>query len=268
MKLSFSTVGCPQWTWSEILSAASDLGYDGLEIRGLGDDLYLPDNKFFKPERLEQTAKDLAARKIGLACLASDIFLQDASIDAVSALRAYIKLAAALKARCIRVLGDAWAEPGENVDDELVRSRLCQLAPDAQDSGVMLLVESNGVFAESARLRALLDGVGSASVAALWDVNHPVRFFNERVEETYENIGRYVHHVHIKDSEFDGGKLKYKMLGYGTLPIKEALTLLKRGGYSEFLSLEWTKRWNEDLEDAGIVFGHYVYEMKKMLRSL
>ena len=35
MKLAFSTLGCPGWMWRDILSAAADLGYDGIEMRGL-----------------------------------------------------------------------------------------------------------------------------------------------------------------------------------------------------------------------------------------
>ena len=36
MKLAFSTVGCPDFQWSEIYSMAKDLGFDGIEVRGLG----------------------------------------------------------------------------------------------------------------------------------------------------------------------------------------------------------------------------------------
>ena len=37
MKLSFSTLGCPRWTLKEIVATAKDLGFDGVEIRGIGD---------------------------------------------------------------------------------------------------------------------------------------------------------------------------------------------------------------------------------------
>ena len=36
MKLSFSTLGCPEWSWNEILATAKDMGFDGIEIRGVG----------------------------------------------------------------------------------------------------------------------------------------------------------------------------------------------------------------------------------------
>ena len=39
MKISFSTLGCPRWSWREILATACDLGYGGVEVRGVGNDI-------------------------------------------------------------------------------------------------------------------------------------------------------------------------------------------------------------------------------------
>jgi len=35
MKLAFSTIGCPEWSWNEIMEAAIDMRIDGIEIRGV-----------------------------------------------------------------------------------------------------------------------------------------------------------------------------------------------------------------------------------------
>ena len=40
MKLSFSTLACHDFEWSDIYSMAKDLGFDGIEVRGLGDDIF------------------------------------------------------------------------------------------------------------------------------------------------------------------------------------------------------------------------------------
>ena len=34
MKIAFSTLACPDWSWQDITSAAKDFGYDGVEVRG------------------------------------------------------------------------------------------------------------------------------------------------------------------------------------------------------------------------------------------
>ncbi len=264
MKLCFSTVGCPGWTWPEIVAAASDLGYDGIEPRGIGEDLFLPEAKPFAPEQLDKTRAGLLAAGLSIPCLGSDLVLCDPARDVRAGLTSYLALAQGLGAPTIRVLGDAWGEPGPDVDAGLVRERLQALAPQAAAAGITLLVETNGHFADSTVLRRLLDEVHSPAVAALWDINHPVRNFGEPAEKTWETLGGYIRHVHLKDSRMENGKLAYKMLGYGDLPVPQALRLLKRDGFEGYLSLEWVKRWNMELEDAGIVFAHFVYQARKM----
>ena len=39
MKLCFSTIGCPDWRFGDIVSAAKDLGYSAIEIRGIGGEI-------------------------------------------------------------------------------------------------------------------------------------------------------------------------------------------------------------------------------------
>ena len=36
MKISFSTLACPDFSWTEIYSMAKDVGFNGIEIRGIG----------------------------------------------------------------------------------------------------------------------------------------------------------------------------------------------------------------------------------------
>ena len=40
MKISFSTLACPDYTWTDIYSMAKDLQFNGIEVRGLGDDIF------------------------------------------------------------------------------------------------------------------------------------------------------------------------------------------------------------------------------------
>lgn len=264
MKLCFSTLGCPNWSLGEIISAAKDLNYQGIELRGAGEDLLIPDARMFSPENIERTSRGLAKAGVEIACLSSDCRLNREDGDSVGMAKRYVALARQLGAKYVRVMGDDWVEPGDGVNDRTVLTRLMELAPGAEAAGVTLLLESNGVFARSERLRDLLKSVDSPFVRALWDVNHPVRNYGESAEETWDHIGPYVRHVHLKDSAVENGRVRYKMLGYGTLPLKGVMKALKHGGYGGYLSLEWVKRWNEELEDAGIVFSHFAWMARKM----
>ncbi|HZY72206.1 MAG TPA: hypothetical protein VFE22_03770, partial [Edaphobacter sp.] len=41
MKTSFSTLACPDWNFSQVLAAAGNYGYDGVELRVLSRELDL-----------------------------------------------------------------------------------------------------------------------------------------------------------------------------------------------------------------------------------
>ncbi|MBR4941104.1 MAG: sugar phosphate isomerase/epimerase, partial [Clostridia bacterium] len=80
MKFSFSTLGCPRWTLSEILSAAKDLGYAGVELRGLGDDIFLPDAQAFKAGG-EGVKAEFESRGIAVSCISTECLLHKRDAD-------------------------------------------------------------------------------------------------------------------------------------------------------------------------------------------
>jgi len=270
MKLSFSTVGCPDWMLNEVIAAAKDFGYDGIELRGIGEDLFLPRANVFGPKRLKTSLRQLAEADLEIPCVATDAscMLSSERPDIADNIREYIDLAVLIKGKSLRLLGEEWQSPGENVDDNRVYENIMAVVPYAEEKNIRLLIETNGVYAESRRLKALVERVGSPMVGVLWDINHPYIYFNEKPEETASNIGKLVGHVHVKDSEVVDGRVVYKMLGQGTLPIPDFLHCLRSAGYEGYLSLEWVKRWNNELEDPGIVFPHFVRKMKKYLGDM
>lgn len=228
MKLSFSTLGCPNWSWREVLSSAADMGYDGIEIRGLGDDLYAPSIPVFSPARIDTTKAQLKEYGVYISCFATECRLFDIKEDVVANVSHYLNLASYLGCKYLRLLADGAPGPGAPINESLVLDRMQRLAPMAAAHGVTLLVETNGVYADTKKLRALLDQVDSAYIGALWDINHPVRFFGETVEQTYENIGPYLKYVHLKDSvALPDGSVQYRMLTKGDLPVREMIGLLK-----------------------------------------
>ena len=76
MKVSFSTLGCPDFEWADIYSMAKDLGFDGVEIRGLGDDISALNAPPFTAERLPQTVQKLNQLHLGISCLSCNCCLK------------------------------------------------------------------------------------------------------------------------------------------------------------------------------------------------
>ncbi len=258
MKIAFSTLGSPNYSWKEVFTMARDLGMDGIEIRGLGNDL-------FNNTPREQIMHDLKAHKLSIPCLSSGCSLSDGEDDEthIEALTAYIQTAAMLGAPYVRVLGDASAAPMAEVDDAVVLRQLTRLASIAEEAGVTLLMETNGVYADTARLAALLEETQSDAVGALWDLHHPYRFFGESAEKTVQNLGAFIKHVHVKDSVMQDGQIVYRMLGEGDLPLEAMMLALRSINFEGYVTLEWVKRWMPDLTDAGVVFPHFAHFMQK-----
>ncbi|MBQ2726976.1 MAG: AMP-binding protein [Clostridia bacterium] len=268
MKLSFSTLGCPDYGWTDIYTLAKDCGFHGIEMRGLGGDIFSVHASPFRPENLAKTKADLKRLKLEICCLSSGCALKfaDRHAETIEELKEYIALAQALETPYIRVLGDLKAEPEEDFPDEYVIEPMKILAPIAEEAGVTLLIETNGVYSDTARLADVLARIGSDSVAALWDWNHPYRFNGESPETTIKNLGAFIKHCHIKDSVMENGQVVYKLVGEGDLPkMEEYMKALRSLNYEGYISLEWLKQYAPDLSEAGIVFPHYVHFMSQYL---
>jgi len=267
MKLSFSTLGCPDFEWSDIYSMAKDFGFDGIEMRGLGNDIFSVHAQPFRPDQIDKTIMKLKRMHLEIPCLSTGCVLKDeaAWAETKAEINEYIRLAAKLGAKYIRLLGDRNADREGEVDDEVVLRALKDVAPLAEAMGVTLLVETNGVYADTARLRELLVRVESDNVAALWDMHHPYRFAGETPETTVQNLGVYIKHIHIKDSVMVDGKVQYRIMGEGDLPIEAMIRALRSVNYEGYISLEWVKNTAPDLQSAGIVFPHFANYMEQFM---
>ncbi len=268
MKLSFSTLGCSGFAWTDIYTLAKDFGFHGIEMRGLGDDIFSIHASPFLPENLEETKATLKQLRLEICCLSSGCALRfkDKHEESIAELKEYIALASALGTPYIRVLGDLTAEITTDFPDENIIKPMKILAPIAEEAGVMLLIETNGVYSDTARLSDVLSQIGSDSVGALWDWNHPYRYNNEMPETTINNLGAYIKHCHIKDSVVVDGKVEYRLVGEGDLPpMAEYMKALRSLNYEGYISLEWLKQYAPELSDAGIVFPHYANFMAQYL---
>ncbi|NLB91304.1 MAG: sugar phosphate isomerase/epimerase [Clostridiales bacterium] len=266
MKISFSTLGCPRWSWKEIVSTAKDLGYQGVEVRGVGKDISVPSVPAFSDSNIAKTKENLQDLALSIPCLDSDclIYLPHEQEKTFQEVQAYVSLAKKLSVSYVRVFAaPAVPEPAGEIDDAFVRDHTRQLADMAKEQGITLLLETHGVWCDSARLARLLTAIDKENVGILWDIHHPFRYLHESAEKTFHNIAPWLKHTHIKDSILQNGKVRYVPCGQGDLPLEEIFTLLQKNDYQGFYSLEWVKRWDTSLEEPGIIFAHYANYMSR-----
>jgi len=253
MNLSFSTRGWTDLTWEQMLDAATDMGFTGVEVYNLPKFNPLLDRSGpFHKFQTAATVRQLRDKKLKIPCFDSsyDLSLDDSCIP-------YLKILmdVAHNTHVSYVVACAL-----HANEEQVIENLNQLIPYAQEQGVILLIKTSGIYADTTRLRKVLDQFASDHLAALWDVHHTYRDFQETGDTTIKNLGSYVCHVHLRDSDDD---CAYQLIGEGTLPIDDVIRALSSVNYDGFISLEWKPEWMEELQDRDIIFPYFVNYMSR-----
>ena len=268
MKLSFSTLAAPDWSFEELTSVAADLGYDGIELRGIADEMSAPRIPQFSDANLDASLRHLRARGLEIPILTAGAYL-NANPDHGSAdreLKDYILLAEKLGTPYVRVMGEPTPDPRADFDFDGVAEEYAALCAFAGEHRVRLLIETNGELCHSAAAARLMEAVDSPAAGILWDIHHTYRYGKESPDETVKALGSYICHTHFKDSVMGtNGHLTYMLNGYGDVPIEQAVKALKGIGYEGYLSYEWVKRWSRELAEPGVALFSYISTMRDML---
>ncbi|MEN9959138.1 MAG: hypothetical protein RLZZ474_1382 [Bacteroidota bacterium] len=260
--LSFSTLGCPAWTFSQALTHAAENQYSGIEIRGIKGDLDLPNNPIFSPTNLASTRREVADKNLNIVNLGSSAnmhFLdpkkrQNNLDDA----KKYIDLAHQLNCPFIRVFpNDLPKDQNEKATIETIIQSLITLGDYAKTSGVKVLLESHGKVIKSNMLLHIMQETNHQHVGLVWDFFNMWSVTKEAPSDMYRQLKKYIYHTHIKDAILTDKGETYTLLGEGNSPVKEALHALKSGGYSGYYSFEWEKLWHPEIQEPEIALPHY-----------
>jgi sugar phosphate isomerase/epimerase len=271
--ISFSTLGCPKWPWKRVLEQASTMGYAAIELRGIEGEMDLTKRPEFTGDRVNDAKKDLAALNLKISDLGASSRMHEADAKVRAAQldegRRFIDLAHRLDVPYVRVFGDK-VPPGEAKQAVIARviDGLRTLGEHARGSGVAVIIESHGDFTDSTSLSEILRGVSMPNVALLWDAHHTVVAGKEAPAATYQVLGSYVRHTHLKDSRPEGADVKYVLTGSGTVPVRDTVAVLAKGGYKGFYGFEWEKAWHPEIEDPEVAFPHYAQLMRQWLADV
>ena len=258
MKLSVSTLGCPEWNLSEILSNCKRYGYDGIELRGIQGHLDLTNSPLFEsPEAIKRTRAGF--KDAGLSISAIDTSAMLASAKHVDKSRteavAAIDMAAALDAPFIRVFGgDATNGESQAIATERLVEELARLGRYASDANVAVLLETHDAYGTGAQVAEVLAQVRHNSVGALWDIYNSAAI-GEDPAASLSHLAPYLQFVHVKDGRYSTSQ--YCLLGDGDAPIRECVSMLIAHGYDGDISVEWEKKWHPDIHDPQIAFPQY-----------
>jgi len=256
MKLSFSTRGWKKLNWEELKTLALEMRFIGIELYSMKENpLFYDKSGPFNEYTVAASIRNLREDKLSIPCL--DTMIELADENAIKELSWYISKAVAMKVQYVCAV----ARIGTI---EEIKASLSKVLKIAEKEKIILLIKTNGIFSNSETLRDVLDEFASDNLAVLWDVHHTYFDNNESADTTIKNLGSYVKHVHMRDSDDDGN---YTVIGEGTLPISDMLRALSSIDYDGFVSLEWKPQQRESEEDYEYILPHFVSYMTSFERK-
>ncbi|MBT6153117.1 MAG: sugar phosphate isomerase/epimerase [Planctomycetaceae bacterium] len=294
IRTSFSTLGCPDWGWDELLTFGPQFGYDGVEIRLLERDTDLLARPEFQRSELAARRTELADTGFSVCGLASSVRFdepgqqeRDVQVDVG---KAYLELAAELGAKFVRVFGDVLPDDvdatGRDRAIDNIANGLQRLGEFAETLDRTVIIETHGDFSDSQLVQEMMRRVDSPAVGVLWDTHHPWRFFDEALATTLNRLQPWVLHTHWKDSISNPSRqldeaageaaqqahslmsghrhADYVLFGGGQFPALECMQLLRQSSYEGWFSFEWEKMWHPEIETPEVALPLFPKKIKQL----
>ena len=141
-------------------------------------------------------------------------------------------------------------------------SCLEQLLPTAERLGVIILIETTGIYTNTEKFKRYIKSFCLRFPCCFMGSQPSLRINGESPETTIQNLGAYTKHVHIKDSELVNGNLNI-VNRRRLFASHEMINALRSINYSGFISLEWDPHWKHDIDDMEVIFSHFISIMGK-----
>ena len=249
MKLSYTIRGWKDRDWSQLCAAAVDTRLQGLEIDSVKNPIMQKKMSPINPELAVAAHRRLAEQGLTVPCIGTtcDFAAEDAAGEIAEAIRS---------AGDLLVPYVAVATACTNTDTAI--AALAPWVAAAEESGVVILIKTAGAFADTTKLRDILNHFASDHLAACWSVFDTWFMAGETAEKTITNLGAYVRHVRLSDgTPTENGTIAHELMGEGKLPMQDVMNALRSVNYDGFVSLHWEPEWIEGLEDLEMILTHY-----------
>lgn len=274
MKISFMTLGCPQWDLDILCRRGREYGFDGVDFRGYLDTIDIT----LLPEfttGAAQTRRMLSEAGLEVSAISSSIQLcvPEKRKENLEEARRTIAVAKSLDCSNVRVFGGG--DP-----DRYSRNELAVIGCDSIQQILTLdgardlhwLFETHDLWVRAQDCKLLLDKILEPAFGALWDMGHTYRVGGESPQETFAALKDRIGYTHVKDAVYDPTHplamedgWRYVVPGTGQLPLAESIQLLKANGYNGWLQFEHEKRWHPELAEPEEIFPAFVRWIRPLI---
>jgi sugar phosphate isomerase/epimerase len=268
MKISFSTLACPDWSMPQIIQLAADAGYDGIELRFVEGEDSLWKLAAFSGTQMAETRRALTDHGLAIACVDTSCRFHSPHARereaAIAEAERMSDMAAELGAPGIRVFGDT-IQPGADRDStrNWIAESIRNVADRTAQNGVQVWIETHGDFVAAGETTAILRQCGSPSIGVVWDPVNSLVATGEPLAGGAALLRSAIRHIHVKDFRHCAGGVQYVLTGQGAFPWHDLSAAQKQLQYDGFVSFEWEKKWHPELEDATIAVPHFAKEFAR-----
>ena len=252
MNLAFSIKNWKSPAFTDYCNYAAESKISGIIIDSVFNPIFEGKGSPISPDSARGTVRQMQKQKLSIPCIDTTCDFVDDDSEVSKA----IKTAKNLSVDHVMV------HTYENDRDKVI-SALKMIVRYAESSGIELLIESSGYFADTSKLRDALNEFASDNLAACWNMHDT--FFNggEDAETTITNLGAYVKLVILSDASVSDGNMTHELIGEGQLPMTELMNALRSVNYKGYIALEWDSAWIEGLDDLEIILTHFEDYMSK-----
>ncbi|MFH1024562.1 MAG: sugar phosphate isomerase/epimerase family protein [Planctomycetota bacterium] len=272
MKLSFTTLGCPDWTLEEIAKNAAAMGFDGVELRTREDgNHFSPDAPAAEAARVGKMFRDAGApvmSVMGYSRFTAEDPAEVAKNQVV--LRKLVGVAGAMGAPFIRTFAGNIPKGADRA--AMVRQVADAIRPaarEAEAAKVVIGLETHDDWCVGELVLAILRAVDSPAFRLVYDIHNALDAKVEPWGKTYAMVKSHIAYCHLKDG-YPGkdGKLHYVPVGAGQLPLADILATFKADGYDGFFSFEWEKKWHPEIPGPEYTFPAFAWKVRAVWDAL
>lgn len=258
MKLSFWTLGTPDWSNEAVVQGAKRFGYKGVDLRCASGRNVSVDSP---PKELEALKRLFDANGIEISSLLAYNLRGDkreAGWDAVTQdIIAHVELANRLGVANVRVNAGSPSEESNWVAylDGFAMALRRTLA---EAGGVTLNMQNHPGAPNVAQVVRLAEMVDDERFGIGFSPDHCIDM-GEDVIEAAKLAAPWVRQLHLADRvRLPDGKLKACLVGEGIVPNREVLDVLRGRGFDGWVSFKWEKPTYPDLPDADVALPHFI----------